>query len=190
MNLKSVLFCCVLLGTLSCKDTTQNELENNEPLDTYFSINQYMRDQYRFMVGQPYSFKKVVVLNDKSDTTEVTMNQVDWLSIIKTFSETDISNPKFLGKYDFSNFDNESSFSSYITYTAKDIDLKVQKLNIEYDVQTNRILSIYIETAKESRFYSQQQKMTYVVGSQIMIQNYEKSLFSDARELNVIYYFN
>lgn len=179
------------MTTFSCKSTTDTPEIPIETTDgeTYFSIIGYMKDQYEFLKGQPYVFDKIVTLDGQKDSTQVGIMDIEWAEVIKPFADADISNPKFLGKYDFDQFvDNELEVGN-IMYTAKDKNEFMQRMNITYNIYSNKVESIYIETLKGNRMYTQEQKLTYMVGQQITINNYEKSIGSKARMLEVKYIF-
>lgn len=170
----------------SCGKQQHNDYD---PDTSYWSINQFIIDQYNLVVGQPLALTKVVTLNSKVDTSWVAIDDVDWATIFKVFGAADISDPKYYNLYNYSHFDDNSLEMSTMTYTAKDPDLYVQRLDVNYDNESGKISLVYIETNEDNWMHEKQQKLSYYVGKKIIIQESEKSKFSKDKELTVLYQF-
>lgn len=156
---------------------------------TYFSVNLFYRDQWDMYHEEPLVLQKYSVLNGKQDSAIVPMNDIDWGAIFKIFSATDISNKKFLGQYDFSMFDNDMAASKVFYYQAKDPKLFTQVLQINIDPFNNHIRSIYIETAKHSFWNDKTQKLYYAPLKTLQIQETEKPLMGEKKDLKITYKF-
>lgn len=179
----------VFLGlsiSISCNKETPEEYN---PDTSYWSVKQFIMDQYSLRVGTPSGVKKTVTLNGKTDSSYLKFAEVDWATIFKIFGEADISNPKFYGKYKFDNFDDNFIEMSTMTYSALDPKLFVRRLDVNYDNISGEISLVYIETNKKSWFTSKQQKLSYYVGKKIVIQESEQSTFSKPKELVVEFSF-
>ena len=182
----------LLFAGVSCTTSSKRYAIDNESsaLDSsYFSISQFAKDQIQTYYGMPYTLYRVSQLNGATDSTIVDFLNMDWTSILGAFYATDISARKFLGKYDFSVFDEESTGNRGYTYTSKDPGNFTKLLVINSEPSTNRITSIYIETAKHDFFGSKKQKLLYIPLRIIQIQETEGSLFGKARNLRVDYKF-
>lgn len=182
----------LLFGTLCCLAFGACKKEEEAPFDpekSYFSVKQFVADQYELHKGQPHMFIKLTTVNGKKDSALVAYDAIDWSAVFKLFCDADISDNKFFERYDFNNFDDNTLQSSVLSYTAKEPDLFVQRFNVNYDNMTGKIHMIYIETADNGRFHSKEQKLSYYVRDKIVIQETEKSFLSDPKEVMVTYKF-
>lgn len=174
-----------LLLFFSCKKKEATPEVSTTFNGTYFSIKQFGEDQLHLLWGQPYTFHKIVSLNGKTDSSFTTAMDMDWASIIKPFFESDISDKKYLGQYNFSMFEDNLTDTRNFFYEAKDKKLLTQKLQITADAYNNKITSIYIETIKNGKV----QKLLYEPKKLIQIQEYESSFLGKDKNLKVEYYF-
>jgi hypothetical protein len=78
---------------------------------------------------------------------------------------------------------------STITYTAKDPNLFVQRLDINYDNISGKIDVVYAETNDDGLLRQKQQKLSYYVGKKVIVQETEKGVFSKEKNLIVTYEF-
>lgn len=159
------------------------------PKGSYFSIRQFTQDQFHTFGAQPFTIEKKVTLNGKTDSSLVSVLALDWPSILKTFFQSDISDPKFLGQYNFSVFDDDATTSRTYYYEAKTDGLFTRSLQIVTDPFTDKVKSIYIETAKNGRFSQKTQKLFYIPIKTIQIQEFESSFMSEDKNLRIEYRF-
>ncbi len=187
MSYKYLLLLCSFasLTFSACK----KEEEPYDPDKSYFSVKQFVADQYELYKGQPYMFEKTTIVNGKKDSSLVGYDKVDWNTVFKIFCDADISDNKFFERYDFNQFDDNILEASVLTYTAKEPDLFVKKFTINYDNVSRKISMIYIETADNGRFHAKEQKLSYYVKDKIVIQESEKSFLSDPKEVVITYKF-
>lgn len=183
--LVSILFIVAACGNKKQKETPQPDASEG----TYFSIRQFVSDQWETFHGQPFAIAKVVTVNGKTDSIMTNADKLDWGSIFKIFFATDISDPKFLGKYDFSQFADDATASNNFYYEAKEPDLFTRKLHIISDDVTNKIKSIYIETEQKTKWGSRIQRLFYIPVKTISIQEFESTTTGDKKELRVEYRF-
>jgi len=169
----------------SCKEKAFEMFANTK--GTYFSINLFIIDEWQTHAGEPISFQKTVKLNGKVDTSYTNVINMDWKSILKIFSATDISDRKFLGKYNFSQFDDNFDNTHNFMYVAEDPNLYTQKLLITMDNATNKVKGIYIETQKSNFWNETHQKLYYAPVRTIQIQQYDKPMLGSKKELLVKY---
>jgi hypothetical protein len=172
-----------LFSFLSCKKKEAKTPPTTN--GTYFSIVQFARDQFTSFWGQPYSFRKVVTLNGKTDSTFASVNNMDWNAVLKPFFSSDISDKKYLDQYNFSMFQDDATETRNFYYEAKNQKLFTRKLHIMADMFTDKITSIYIETEKNGKV----QKLFYAPLKLIQIQEYESSFLGENKDLKVEYYF-
>lgn len=185
-----LLFIAFSLTLFSCKkaDTAKNEA-NNELKGEYFSIIEFAQDQWIENRGQPLGIVKKVYFNGTVDSTMTNAIEMDWASVFKVFFETDISDEKFLGQYDFSAFEEQSTTSKSFYYEAKNPKLYTRKLQIMADYFSHKITSIYIEAQKTDRIGTKNIKLFYSPLETISIHEVETSKTGDKKELRVVYEF-
>lgn len=155
----------------------------------YFSIKDFTKDQWKTFHGKPYVLHQYVTLNGKTDSIMLNALTMKWSLLFKTFFETDISDPKFLDRYDFDMFEEPTTQTRTFTYTAKEPELFTQKLQIAADVYNNKIRNIYIETVKESFWNVQRQKLLYSPVHVIQIQEENDPLIGSTKNLSIAYKF-
>lgn len=175
------------LSLISCNVDTSN----NEEVDdrTYFSVASYIQDNWDTHRGQGYGMLKKVYFNGKVDSVYTNAIELDWAPILKVFFDTDISDPKFLGQYNFSAFDDTLTRSRNFYYEANNDKLYTRRLQITSDFFTNKVTSIYIEAEKNSRVGTKNQKLLYTPLETISIQEWETSKTGERKELRIVYEF-
>jgi hypothetical protein len=167
----------------------------NKPADVtaegpgYFSIAQFITDQWNTHRGQPYGMQKVVYMNGKVDSSLISAYDVDWGPIFKTFIETDISDLKYLDRYTFSEFADDATMTHNFFYEAKEESLFTRKLHIAADDVNHKVRSIYIETSKNGKWSNFSQKLFYMPMKVISIQEFEWAQTGPKKELRVEYRF-
>lgn len=184
------LFCTIgftLVILNSCKPDTKQLV--NEAEGHYFSIKDFALDQWKNFHGQPYGMEKIVYMNGRKDSLITNADAVDWGAILKMFFATDISDPKYDGKYDFSDFVDQTTLTENYYYEAKDPKMFTQKLHVIADMRNHKISSIYIETLKQNKWGSRMQRLYYEPVKSISIQEFETSATGDKNEVRVEYRF-
>lgn len=173
----------------SCKETqkstsTDTETENRE---TYFSVSQFLDDQWANRSGLPYTLQRIATINGQSDTAYVLLDSVLWKNIRAPFDDADIGTAAFLDKYKFEFFEDETTEQNNYIYQAKDQDLLMQKMVIGADMFTDMVRSVYIETNDSRKGYTRTQKLSYFPDQTIQIQEFEKSSATPEKDLIIIY---
>ena len=170
----------------SCK-----KKEDKKPAEeyngTYFSINQFALDEWNTFAGEAFVITKTVRVNQgHTDSSFTNSDTINWAPIIHTFLETDISDPKYLGKYKFTQFDDNADDTHNFFYEADDKDLFTQKVLITIDrfrTETSgyKIKGIYIETLKNTAWAEEIQKLYYNPLKTIQIQKDVKPRIGKAK---------
>jgi hypothetical protein len=182
----AILACCCLAA---CKKSSNTTPSGKKVKGGYYSIQQYARDQFKMNKGIPYGFNKIVTHNGKKDTVVQNIYTVDWPFIFSKFFETDISDKKFLGHYNFSMFDDSATQTRNYFYEAKEDYLPTRKLMIMADLSTQMVKSIYIEYEKKSLLKFESRKLFYIPKKVIQIQEFNKALFRNPEETMTEYDF-
>lgn len=176
-----------LLTAMSCQRYTSNKDVVNA--NGYFSITQFANDAVNTYGGTPFALYRITYINDAVDTTIANFANMDWASIFITFNTTDISYNKFKGKYKEEFYEDQTTGTRGIMYTALQPDLLTRFLQLAVDPSNNRITSIYIETAKHDFWGSKTQKLLYVPLRTIQIQESQTHLIGKPSEMRVAYRF-
>lgn len=156
---------------------------------TYFSIKQYVKDQWNTYLGQPFGIIKVTTRNGKADSSLKNTYNVAWGDILDKFFATDISKPEYLGHYRFDMFLDESTDTRNFYYEAIDDTLFTRKLQISAMQENNKIRSIYIETERKTGTKDIIQKLSYLPLKVIQIQEFDALATGDKNESRVEYFF-
>lgn len=184
--LKYLTICLLFLIPFACNSKKER---NHEEKEGYFSVSQFLDDQWKNREGIPYTLLKVTNFNGIIDSSFVGLDSITWKEIRKYFDAADISNPELVGKYHFSHYDEDVLNLAMFSYEAASEKLWVQKTDIGYDQTNNRIKMVYIETQKKNFVSLEKQKLLYIPDETIQIQTYQKTLISKAKDLKITYYF-
>ncbi len=180
----------LMLTFSACQNAADEAQPAPDPsAGTYFSVVQFAKDQFDTYLGQPFTLQKFTVLNNKTDSTMISAQLVDWASIVKLFAKADISDPRYLGQYNFSILNDDATDSRIFYYEAANPDLFTRSLQIVTDPVNNKIKSIYVETAEEGRFGSKQQKLYYAPVKVLQIQERETAAIGPDKDLRIEYRF-
>lgn len=187
------LFLIIIVLFFSCKRSEKKAVApaelTTDSAQTYFSINQLIDDQIDLYYGQPFTLYRIATLNGKTDSTIVNVDNMDWAAILKAFRGTDIGDKKYLGNYKFSMFDDDATGNRILVYEALDPKLFTRQLQIIIDPSNFKILSVYVETAKNTTWRSRKQRLLYMPLKIIQVQEDEKPLIGGSRNLKVDYRF-
>lgn len=166
----------------SCKKKEDNPVADSGK-GTYFSIKQFELDQWNTWQGEPFLISKTVTINKKTDSSYTNSDTISWAPIFKAFAETDISDPKFLGKYNVNSFDDPQDGTRNLFYQAKEEedDLFTRKLLITFDEQSMKIKGVYIETFKKYFMGEETRKLYYSPMKTIQIQTDEKPMLGSRK---------
>jgi hypothetical protein len=183
-------------GTVSCKtnsnpQNTENlsSLPEEEEEENYLSINQYLDKQFEMQQHQNYVLLKVVDKNGTIDSSYVDVNKSFFDTLKEIFGPTDINGTMFKNKYKVATSHDFSNAMIFVQYTALDTDLLTQKAYWSIHDETMKIKSVYIETQKSSFFKSKSTKLNYNTEKSIVIQEYEKAMFSELSTTITKYFY-
>lgn len=183
--MKYGLFILLVLSIIACRSPQSPVTEDEIDDRGYFSIAQFAADQFETFSGQPYTLLKTVTLNGQTDSSFVSALNMEWGSILAVFFKTDISDQRFIGRYQFSSFEDGVTSSHTFFYEAKDKSLFTRSLQIMVDPFSNKIKSIYIETASKGKTG----KLLYIPLKLIQIQEYASSFIGGEKDLRIEYRF-
>lgn len=189
MRIRILAVIVILSAAISCTPKKPKvEHEKAGQNGTYFSIKQFTDDQWRTYRGQPFGFQKFVYKDGTVDSSLTNVDEMNWGAILQPFFESDISDPRFLGHYNFSQFEDNATQTLNYYYEAKEDSLFTRKLQIMVDDVTSKVRSIYIETEKNTQHKHITRKLFYIPLDVISIQEFDHSSPS-AKELRIEYRF-
>lgn len=174
-----VIAAVVALSVSGCKEDNPAE-DYSKVQGSYFSIRQYALDHWNTYSGEPLVIVKTVrVNNGPFDSSYVSADTLNWGNIFREFFATDISDRKFLGKYKFSQFDDDQDETHNFFYEALDDELYTRKLLITIDQYNQRVRGIYVEAVEKSIFDDRMVKLYYKPMKRIQIQTTETPMFGE-----------
>lgn len=177
-----VLLAAFLAG--SCKPAQKQEPKPAVE-GTYFSVRQFVRDQFNTYRNQPFVFLKVVQDGQQTDSSYVAADTMDWKPVLDAFSDADIGDTALVGRYKYSEFDEGLTGQHMFLYEAAAPELTTRQLMIGADPFTGRILSIYMDVNLPK---GKTQKLYYATLKLIQIQQFSGK-GDKARNLRVEYFF-
>jgi len=181
------VFCC-----LSCNpepQTAPSSQENPGEEMGYFSINQYIEDQWAIYKGQAFPITQYTYLNGQEDSSYTHALDLPWGDILRPFIESDISDPQWVGQYAFSSFYDDITQTQSYYYEAEDPELFTRRLQIMVDPFSQKIQSLFIETHKNSFWTSRNRKLLYIPLQLIRIQDREDHFVGPSKDFRVEYRF-
>ncbi|MGT2572044.1 hypothetical protein, partial [Acinetobacter ursingii] len=110
---------------LSCKrEKKADPAARFKPGDRYFSLYQFAQDQWEYNFrGRPLVLQRVEVKDGRADSSFVSLDTLNWSEITPRFFAADISDPRFLGRYRYSQFDEPLLSTKALLYEALEEDL-------------------------------------------------------------------
>jgi len=185
----SLLIACLLTGCRLIGDKLNPPVLEENKEDLYFSVKDFLDDQWKNRENQPYTLTRIIMLNDRSDTAFVAWDSAFFATIRVPFDAADIGKREFLGKYNFSVTEDNISGAYNLTYEANLPELTTRKLIIAMDRYNQRVRSVYIETIEDNQLHYRSQKLLYIPDRTIQIQEFEKTNVSNSKNLTVTYKF-
>lgn len=124
-------------------------VEGFGPDDHYFSINEFVLDQFATLRGQPIVLTTASTVDGKLDSAYVPLEHIAWARVFEAVQEADISKRKYLGKYTYTQFYDSSNGRMNVFYEAKDPEQAMRKMVMIADpYENNKINSVYVQYAK------------------------------------------
>ncbi len=156
---------------------------------TYFSTAQFVADQVDLLRDQIYTLEKIVELNGKRDSSIVALPTENWAPVLREFLAADIGQSKYVGKYRFSSFSDETTFTENYVYEAIEPKLPVRRMMISADAATHRIKSLLAEMETGNFWGSTRKKLYYAPYKIIQIQENNTALIGADKTFRVEYRF-
>jgi hypothetical protein len=191
MSLKHPLLIILLATLYACGSKGKKEAAALPPADPnelmYFSMTDFVKDQWEIFKLQPYTFFKFVTKDGKTDSSMVSAYEMDLGEIMLAFVRTDIGRKEFLNKYNFSVVDEGASFTRTYYYEALEDDLYTRTLQVTTDPTNNRIKAVFVEAVDTKSSPRKSVKLYYAPHK--VIQETTKSTMGSAKEVKTEYRF-
>lgn len=155
----------------------------------HYSIRSYISGQAIALSGQPLTLHRISREGDAYDSALVPIYGLNWKEVIERFAGSDISDRRFVGQYSFSISDDDLTATRVLTYTATRPDLFTRLFQINTDPENDRVKSIYIETRRSGFWRSLSQKLLYIPGNVVQVQETEDPLIGTTKRRRLEYKF-
>lgn len=182
----AVIVCCL---SCSSKPEPMAPYGNQERGLGYFSVNQFIQDQWAIYHGQAFPITRITYLNGEVDSGYTHALALNWGPILQPFIESDISDPDWVGQYTFSHFFDDITQTQNYYYEAKDPDLFTRRLQISVEPFSQKIQSLFIETQETSFWTSRNRKLLYLPLELISIQEEEAHFIGPSKEFRIEFHF-
>lgn len=192
MRLRILLLFIPVLFLFSCKRNAGNKGDVSRGTDTsqsYFPLARFVTGQMHLYNGQPISLYRIEKKGEQRDTAIVNSLTMDWALIIRAFRGADISDPKFVGRYNVSFFEEDVTGNRTLVYEAREPELFTRQLQVTIDPLTGNVVSIYVETAENGTWRSTSQHLLYKANKLIQIQQDDNPMFGKRKKIHVDYRF-
>ena len=137
-----VFYACFSL--ISCGNNKQPNTATAADSTVYYPINSFIRQQIKQVDTTPYYVYRVLVMNDKKDSSTISRAVFDSLAKQCMLPELEENN---LRKYfTESVYQDESTNSITLTYTPKDNNNMVQSAMVLLDPDTQNVKWVFINT--------------------------------------------
>ena len=158
--------------------------------DSYFPLTYYIREQYALYFGEPFIMERILTLKGERDSSVVRAATADWAAIAQPFFTADISPKRFIGRYEYSEFDDLATSQRIRSYEAKEAGLRTRQLLVNTDLENDRLVrSIFIATRENSFWNTREQKLYYLPGRYISIGETVRSRLGPDKNLRAEYRF-
>lgn len=199
------VYACLLVVALacaSCKHTPDKKKENadagtqpavvSQNVDSdseYFSINEFMDDQWKYLKTQAYVLKRYRTVNNVQDSAYAELNDKLFRELKARFGATDISGAACRGKYQVTLSLDTAQNMVNLLYIAADPALPTRQTLLSMDKENARVTQVYVSTQSDSNGTFRTQNLLYVPEKVIQIQEYEQGANAEPVNTKIIYKF-
>ena len=161
------------LSEIGCKKSSGNELRTHD----YFDLQSFFTQQIHTLDSLKPTVNKTVFLNEKKE--EKKLKEINWKEELSVFLESDINKPAWKDKYtvDTSLKDDPNIYFYIIRFTAKDKNLKTQKITLNIIKDIEQIQSVYVKNVTENFLYSSVSNLMFLPEKEYSISTVQKIRF-------------
>lgn len=161
---------CLLFTVILLSACSQNS-EPSRQQKYFFDIAGYFQRQAEILKN-----KKVLKTVQKNGVSETkTLEISDWQQELALFTEADINKPAWKNSYKV------DSGANKLLYTAKEADLRVQKITINF-ANEGQVKQIAISTQSTNLLYHTTENLLFVADSAYRIEKHQKVLLLGAND--------
>jgi len=171
LNMKNYLAIVFSFLTLACNNAPDsNKTEENSGEVSFFPTASFFAGQVKMVDSLQLPVLKFVTSNGHTDTTQITTREMGLMAT--DFLQTDLSGPELRKLYKEESFADQSISSITLTYSTKDRNLPVQRMDVLINpdpVLNDKVRSIYIEKLEKHGDTSVLKKMYWKTDKHFLI---------------------
>lgn len=153
-----------------CFACSSNQPSNAVQVNHFFDLKAYFQEQMKW--NERYTAIEKTVSADSKAQTE-TLDYIDWEKELNAFALADINKTAWQDKY---RIDTMATINATnVIYTALNDDLKTRLINIQFDQDTVKYISI--EQLSNNMIYNSQKTLTYTPKVGYTLENRQKARF-------------
>lgn len=193
----------IALASVSCKQTRENKehdavdtgaqpavvSQNVDSNSEYFSINEFMDDQWKYLKTQAYVLRRYRTVNNVEDSAYTELNDKLFRELKSRFGAADISGAAYRGKYHVTLSLDTALNMVNLLYVSADPALPTRQTLLSMDKENSRITQVYVSMQSDSSGTFRTQNLLYVPEKVIQIQEYEKQANAEPVNTKIIYKF-
>lgn len=188
---RCLLFLALIFASCAPAPPSTEDDRPRDGSDSYFPLTYFIREQYALYFGEPFTVERILSLNGKRDSSTVRAATADWAAITRPFFAADISPKRFIGRYEYSQFDDLATSQRIRSYEAKEPGLRTRQLLVNTDLEHDHLVrSIFIATREESFWSTREQKLYYMPGRNISIGETTRSRLGPDKDMHAEYRFS
>ena len=144
MKNAEVFFLILSLFCFSCHNSNKGDSQNTDQADsaTFFQVTQFIKNEVDEVNKTPYYIYKVEINNGKKDSTPI--NNTIFNQLSGTFLKPDLNDKSLKPKYKVNIFEDQTTQSFTISYSATDKDLEIQNIEILLKDDAKTVKRIFI----------------------------------------------
>lgn len=167
---------------LACTDNSSHK----ESISVkYFSINNFIDNQIKYLKKMNPEISKTITYNSKIETQ--TLTDIDWEKELSVFKEYDINKPAWSNSYLIDTINNDT-LSYDINYTTQDSSLSIKNLLVKF--YNNKAVGFYANINSENFLYNIQKKVQYSISTGYSISENQNIKFYKDSEFKINAQFN
>lgn len=143
--MKFVLSLAVMAFLISsCKNSSSTEKLSDQTNDTtqFYPVTDYLNEQIKQVDNTPYFIYKITIKNGKKDSSVI--NQTTFDSLANQFVKDDITEAPLKENYTENIFEDASTNSYTISYTASSPKIKLQSIDVLLNRDDQRVKWIFM----------------------------------------------
>jgi len=167
-NYSAIVFTFLMVACNNAPDS--NKTEDNGGEVSFFPTASFFAGQVKMVDSLQLPVLKFVTSNGHTDTTQITTREMGLMAT--DFLQTDLSGPELRKLYKEESFADQSISSITLTYSTKDRNLPVQRMDVIINpdpVLNDKVRSIYIEKLEKHGDTSVLKKMYWKTDKHFLI---------------------